>query len=68
MSLVELNRYAHKVQADLARLKLQDEGIHAVLMDEGLNSLFGAGGLVGVRLMVLDEDRERAASILASLE
>ena len=68
MSLIELKRYAHKVEADLARLKLEDEGVHAVLMDEGLNSLFGAGGLFGVRLMVLDEDRDRAAEILSQLE
>lgn len=68
MSLVELKRYGHKVEADLARLKLEDEGIHAVLMDEGLNSLFGAGGLMAVRLMVLDEDRDRAIEILSQLE
>ena len=29
------------------------------------NNIFGGGGLIGVRLMVLDEDRDEAAEVLA---
>jgi len=64
LSLVELARYGTRVEADLARLALDAEGIEAVIFDAEANSFFGGGGLVGVRLMVLDEDRDEAAEIL----
>lgn len=64
MSLVELARFPTRVEADLARLNLEAEGIGAVLMDDQMNNFFGGGGLIGVRLMVLDEDCEEAREIL----
>lgn len=64
MSLVELARYGTRVEADLARLALDAEGIEAVIFDAEANSFFGGGGLVGVRLMVLDDEFEEAAAIL----
>ena len=66
MSLVELARYGTRVEADLARLALDAEGIEAVIFDAETNSFFGGGGLVGVRLMVLEEERDEAAAILAA--
>jgi hypothetical protein len=66
MSLVELARYATRVEADLARLALGAEGIDAVIFDAETNSFFGGGGLIGVRLMVLDEEFDEAAAILAA--
>jgi len=65
VSLVELARYATRVEADLARLALGAEGIDAVIFDAEANSFFGGGGLIGVRLMVLDEEFDEAAAILA---
>ena len=64
MSLVELARFGTRVEADLARLALGAEGIEAVIFDAEANSFFGGGGLIGVRLMVLDEDFDQAAEIL----
>ena len=61
--LVELARYSTRVEADLARLTLQSEGIEAVLFGAETGSL-GFGTMLPVRLMVLDEDRERAAALL----
>lgn len=66
MSLVELARFPTRVEADLARLNLEAEGIGAVLMDDGMNNVFGGGGMIDVRLMVLDEDLAEARAILAS--
>ena len=66
MSLVELARYGTRVEADLARLALDTEGIEAVIFDAEANSFFGGGGLIGVRLMVLEEEKEEAAAILAA--
>ena len=66
MSLVELARYGTRVEADLARLALDAEGIEAVIFDAEVNSFFGGGGLIGVRLMVLDEEFNEAAAVLAA--
>lgn len=65
MSLVELARYPTRVEADLARLELESHGIPSVLFDEGLNNIFGGAGLIGVRLMLDEEDRDEAVRILA---
>ena len=64
MSLVPLATYGTRVEADLDRLALAAEGIDAIIFDAEANSFFGGGGLISVRLMVLDEDFERAAQIL----
>ncbi len=64
MSLVELARYGTRVEADLARLALDAEGIDAVIFDAEANSFFGGGGLIGVRLMVLEEELDEATAIL----
>ena len=64
MSLVELASYGTRVEADLALLALDAEGIDAVVFDAEANSYFGGGGLISVRLMVLEEDFEEAAQIV----
>ena len=65
MSLVELARYGTRVEAELARMALESEGIDAVIFDAEANSFFGGGGLISVRLMVLDEDFEDAGALIA---
>lgn len=64
MSLVQLATFGTRVEADLARLALQTDGIEAVIFDAEANSFFGGSGLISVRLMVLDEDFDQAAAIL----
>ena len=64
MSLVQLATFGTRVEADLARLALQADGIESVVFDAEANSFFGGGGLISVRLMVLDEDVDRATQIL----
>ncbi|HVJ70786.1 MAG TPA: DUF2007 domain-containing protein [Sphingomicrobium sp.] len=64
MSLVELASYGTRVEADLALLALDAEGIDAVVFDAEANSYFGGGGLISVRLMVLEEDFDEAAQIV----
>ena len=65
MSLVELARFSTRVEADLARLALEAEGIDAIIFDAEANSFFGGGGLISVRLMVLDEDYDDAVALLS---
>lgn len=62
--LVEAARFNSRVEADLARLYLDSEGVEAVLFDAEINSFYG-GLFLPVRLMVLDEDLELARRLLA---
>ena len=52
--VVEVARYATRVEADLARLYLDSEGVEAILFDTEVNYFYG-GLFLPVRLMVLDE-------------
>ena len=63
--LVEAARFNSRVEADLARLYLESEGVEAVLFDTEINYVYG-GLFMPVRLMVLDEDLDRARRLLAN--
>ena len=62
--LVEAARYTTRVEADIARLYLENEGVEAVLFDTEVNYFYG-GLFLPVRLMVLDEDFDQARRLLA---
>ena len=57
--LVELATFATRIEAELARTRLEADGIEAVLFDAETNSV-GWGPMMPVRLMVLERDRWRA--------
>jgi hypothetical protein len=61
--IVEAARYHSRVEADLARLYLESEGVESVLFDTEINYFYG-GLFMPVRLMVLDEDLELARQLL----
>jgi hypothetical protein len=63
MALVELGRFQSRVEADLARLYLESEGVDAILFDAEMHG-FGWGPMMPVRLMVLDDDAELARKLL----
>jgi sulfur transfer complex TusBCD TusB component (DsrH family) len=64
--LVEAATYGNRVEADLARLYLESEGVHAVLFDTEVSNFYGffAGPFMPIRLMVLDEDLDEARGLL----
>ena len=62
--LVEAAHFNSRVEADLARLYLNSEGVQAVLFDTEINYFYG-GLFMPVRLMVLDEDLDSARRLLA---
>ena len=62
--VVEAARFTTRVEADLARLYLQSEGVESILFDTEINYFYG-GFFLPVRLMVLDEDVEIAQRLLA---
>lgn len=67
MSLVELARYPNGIEAEIARTLLESHGLMAVTFDAGMNIADSAAFAIPVRLMVLDEEREAAATILSEV-
>lgn len=63
MALVELQRFYRSFEADVVRSALIAEGIEAFVFDTEMN-WGGLDGVVPVRLMVDDEDLERARLVL----
>jgi hypothetical protein len=63
-ALVQAARFNWAYQAELARTYLESHGVHAVVFDTQSN-LYSDGAMVGVRLMVLDEDLARARQALS---
>ncbi|TFI59412.1 DUF2007 domain-containing protein [Sphingomonas parva] len=63
--LLEAARFSNSLEAGLARSTLEAEGIGAVLFDTEM-TWEGMGGLIPIRLMVLDEDLAQAKRVLAA--
>jgi hypothetical protein len=63
MALVELALFQNPFAAEVARGRLESEGIDVVLFGSGLASL-GLGAMSPVRLMVEEEDLHEAKVIL----
>lgn len=61
--LVEAARFNRPYQAHLCRMYLESHGVGAVVFDAQSYN-YSEGALVGVRVMVLDEDREEAWRVL----
>jgi hypothetical protein len=64
--MVILKRFPDSMTANLAKSVLMESGIESLVADENLANadppvVFASGG---VRLMVADEDRDRAAAVL----
>jgi hypothetical protein len=62
--LVEAARFSNSLDAGLALSALEAEGIGAILFDTEM-TWEGMGGLIPIRLMVLDEDLDEAKKVLA---
>jgi hypothetical protein len=65
--LVEAARFIWPYQAELARAFLNSHGVEAIVFDTQ-SSGYSDGALVGVRLMVLDEDLDEARKVLAEYD
>ena len=61
--LAEAARLNNRVEADLARLYLENEGIPAILFDGEINNFYG-GLFIPVRLMVPDDELDAALDAL----
>ena len=65
--MLEVARFYSPVEADLARLLLDSHGIDSFLLDTQMSNFFG-GAMTPVRLLVIEEDYDEAAAILADRE
>jgi len=65
MTLVPIAEYPDRIAADVARIGLAAEGIEALLFDGGMADL-GLGFMTPVRLMVHEDDAERARDLIES--
>ena len=61
--LVEAARFDKPYQADLCRMFLESYGVHAVVFDAQSYG-YSEGAMVGIRVMVLDEDFDEAQRLL----
>jgi hypothetical protein len=68
MKIEALRIYYNYVEANIARSVLEEEGIRAFLGDENMTTLMPmAGEGQGIKLIVAEEDREKANEILARM-
>ena len=65
--LVEAARFNKPFQADLSRMFLESHGIDAVVFDTQSYG-YSEGAMVGVRVMVLEEDLDEAQQALRDYE
>ena len=56
--------YNDGMEAELAKAKLQGEGIESFVADEGIAASFGSILAEGIKLMVRSSDAQRAREIL----
>lgn len=64
-----LKTYSFSHEAHLDQAKLMDENIDARLVDEQISNVYpGIGYAVGIKIIVPDEDIEKAAGILDANE
>jgi hypothetical protein len=61
---VTVERFVDPVSAQIARSRLEADGIECYLADEGMGGLYTYSLMRGVRLQVRPEDEERAREIL----
>jgi len=68
--LVTVASYTQVFEADLARLKLEGEGISTVLANDNFAALLGSGvaGMGGAQIQVNEDDAARARAILDDVE
>ena len=64
---VTVATYVFPWEAQLAKARLESEGIQSVVADEITAGLYGANAIGGVKLRVREEDAERATTLLSTL-
>jgi ribosomal protein L37AE/L43A len=64
---VTIATYVFPWEAQLAKARLESEGIDAVVADENAAGIYGANAIGGIKLRAREEDADRAADLLRTL-
>lgn len=64
---VTIATYVFPWEAQLAKARLESEGIDAVVADENAAGIYGANAIGGIKLRAREEDAGRAADLLRTL-
>lgn len=64
---VTIATYVFSWEAQLAKARLESEGIGSVVADENAAGIYGANAIGGIKLRVREEDADRATSLLRTL-
>lgn len=65
----EVLRTNDPVKLSYAQSLLRDADIEPILLDQGMSSMYGGGlPVIRTRIMVIDEDADEAARLLAELQ
>jgi ribosomal protein L37AE/L43A len=64
---VTIATYVFPWEAQLAKARLESEGIDAVIADENAAGIYGANAIGGIKLRAREEDAGRAADLLRTL-
>ena len=65
----EVLRTNDPVKLSYAQSLLRDADIEPIVLDQGMSSMYGGGlQVIRTRIMVIDEDADEAARLLAELQ
>jgi putative signal transducing protein len=65
----EVLRTNDPVKLSYAQSLLRDADIEPIVLDQGMSSMYGGGlPVIRTRIMVIDEDADEAARLLAELQ
>src|SRR5258706_14063700 len=65
---VTVATYVLPWEAQLAKARLESEGIAALVADENAAGIYGANAIGGIKLRVREEDADRAADLLRTFQ
>ena len=56
------------IEAELAKVRLEEEGIEAIVVGEDLVAIMPAAGRIKIELQVFEKDAQKAAQIIEAIE
>ena len=66
--LVTAGEFENGFEAELAKVRLEEEGIEAIVVGGDLLAVMPAIGRIKVELKVFEKDAQKAAQIIAAIE
>ena len=67
-TLVTVGEFENGFEAELAKVRLEEEGIEAIVVGGDLLAVMPAIGVIKVELKVFEKDAQKAAQIIEAIE